>query len=105
VIQATNALSGDLNRALTLFVGHGTSPFPSESEARVEDAFGAKAGASLVVQVRSLLSELKEIQPDWTKQDLITGSKWAVSQLQTKHPAIDAVGASALEWCFSYWWK
>lgn len=97
--------SADLNRALSLLVGHGISQFPNENAARVEDAYGVEAGANLVAHARALLTELKSIQPDWATHDLVAGSKWAVSQLRKRHPAIDAEGASALEWCFSYWWK
>jgi hypothetical protein len=98
-------MSDNLNRALVLFVGKGASPFPCENEAQVVNEFGLSKGADLIARVRVLLAELNAIKPDWGKHDLITASKLAVSKLAALHPAIDEVGTSALEWCYSYWWK
>jgi len=64
-------MSGKLNRAIELFVGRGTSPFPIQDEARVIAEFGADEGRVLAAEVRALLGEIDSFEPDWTKQNLV----------------------------------
>jgi len=94
-----------INEAVPVFVGYGITVFPKLDGNRLTAKFGPEISIDLERQVKSLLDELKKLQPDWTSHTLVSASKWAVSELRRVHPELDDRAASALEWVYSWWWK
>jgi hypothetical protein len=94
-----------LNEAIPLYIGVGVSPYPKEDEARLFERFGDDAGRAVLEAVRAIISELQTIEPDWEKQTLVSGSKWAVEKLRSNYDDLDDKSGSALEWLYSWWWK
>jgi hypothetical protein len=94
-----------INAAVPLYLGYGTASFPTENASRLVAEFGPETGSKLERQVKLLLEELNKIKADWSLQTLVSGSKWAVSELRQKHPELDDQAVAALEWTYSWWWK
>lgn len=95
----------ELNQAISLYLGKGVSPYPKEDSAPVLNKFGKKRGQELVIEIEFLLGELKNIEPDWPKHSLGSGTEWAIAKLREGHPQINSKGAAALDWVYSWWWK
>jgi hypothetical protein len=96
---------GNLNRAISVYVGWKISPFPKLDETRVLDFFGPAAGTVLLSRLNPLVRELEAIRPNWEEHDLVSASKWAVGVLVSRHPHLADEGKAALEWLYSWWWK
>jgi hypothetical protein len=94
-----------INTALPIYIGYGELSFPQEDGKRLIAVFGPGEARALEPQIRTLLTELDGIKPDWNVHTLESGSEWAVSKLRQSHPEIDDHAAAALKWIFSWWWK
>lgn len=94
-----------LNEAIPLYIGVGVSSYPKEDDARVLERFGSEAGHAILERVQTIVAELQSIETDWEKHTLVSGSKWAVEKLRSKHDDINDESGSALEWIYSWWWK
>lgn len=103
--NAMRNFEDDLNDAIQLYVGIGTSQFPKEDDVKVIDQFGAEAAQPLVAGVRSVIDDLQKVQPDWERHTLVSASHWAVEQVSMNHPELTEKSKVALEWLYSWWWR
>lgn len=94
-----------VNEGIPLYLGYGVTSYPKEDASRLVQKYGTKVALEIEKEVQSLLTELEQLQPDWNKHTLVSGSKWAVAELRRIHPELDDHAADALEWVYSWWWK
>lgn len=94
-----------LNLAVARFLGYGATIHPDESSRRLIDEFGADIAAQLEPEVKRLLNELNQLQPDWSKHSLVTAGAWAKKEMHHRHPELDSEALDALEWAFTWWWR
>ncbi len=97
--------SADLNRAVVLYVRHGTAAWPQRDGAAVVREFGAERAGALLPRVASLLDEIGRIDLDWRAHTLASATQCARAELQRRHPELDDAALGALAWKFSYDWK
>jgi len=94
-----------VNTALPLYVGYGITSYPKEDVSRLVSEFGSDLAAQMECEIKLLLTELDQLKPDWNTHSLISAAKWASEEIKRKHPELDSKAITALEWCFTWWWK
>jgi len=93
------------NEAIILFIGHGINPYPQEDGSRLLNKFGPILGPGLEVKVKKLLKEVDEFKPNWNTQSLVSAGKWAVDEIQKKHPELNQDALDAIFWTYTYGYK
>ncbi len=91
----------DINAALIAYLGYKRADSPQTDWRAVVDAIGMARAEAVEIPMLVVLSELREIKPDWTVHSLWSGSEWAVRELRKRHPDLDDSVAKPLAWAFS----
>jgi hypothetical protein len=96
------AMSDQINEALVLYTGFGSSPFPRAKTPHLMQRFGEAEGAELKQRILGLLEELQQPVDGPEKRSKKTLTERAIEQLQPRHPELDDAGLKALAWTYSF---
>lgn len=95
----------DLNAAIVLSLGYGTSVSPVCEQSKVVEKFGEKRGMELFWEARNIIDDVNAIDINWSAESL-QSSGHAVSAYLNKHyPALEQLTHKALIWQFTYNWR
>ncbi len=97
--------SGDLSRAVIVFLGFGVAPSPRRDRAMLLEEFGAERSSELEMAVASLLEEVGSIDVDWSTHSLQSAGEMVRAELRARHPELSESAFRALEWDFTYSWR
>jgi hypothetical protein len=99
----TQSPSSDLSRALVLYLGRGTSSFPTWNATAVMVAFGAATGEELVARIREVLAADSVISDEhYATLDTATLLRRIMDAVREQFPTLSSEALEAVDWHFSY---
>ena len=94
--------SHDINEALVIYTGFGSSKFPRARSRELLDRFGAEHAASLKLEILRLLDAMRDAPDDATRRSGSSVTERAIAHLQVEHPELDGLGLKALAWTYAF---
>jgi hypothetical protein len=91
----------DVDRAIVVLTGFGTSTYPHRAFGDLADTFGADA-AEVESRVRDVLATLDSFEPDWDEVDLPEATRQARAFVASRHPELGEHALDALAWLYSF---
>lgn len=99
--SAVTQAADDVNEALVVYTGFGTSPFPRARSNDLVSRYGPVEGAELKARILALMEELQQTVLGETRSKKSVTER-AIEQLRPRHPELDETGLKALAWTFSF---
>jgi hypothetical protein len=93
------------SEALLLYLGVGVTPYPKRDAQRLVDRFGPVESSELVAYCEGVLTEMYDVRPDWTTDDLLAATERVVAVVASGHPELSADALAGLGWSYSWDWK
>lgn len=96
---------GDINRAVIIFLGYGSSSFPTANRESLHKHFRTEDVAAIEQELALILKKLDSIEIDWSNQTLESAGLTAKSTLAQFFPFLSNEALEALGWKFTYDWR
>ncbi len=93
------------SEAVVLFLGRGSSSFPTRCPEQLVARFGEERAEELRRYVEGLLGEASSRSVDWTQRSLAIATAEYEAEVRSGHPELSDEAVAALGWEFSYAWK
>jgi hypothetical protein len=95
----------EFSNAVVCYLGYKIEKTPSESIPRLKLLMGEVYADANIQRLQELLTDLNEIQVDWSATTLKEGAYKARLEIAKKYPDLKGNALDALEWTYSWWWK
>lgn len=95
----------NLLRALIVWSGWGSTPWPLRQDAAVVEAFGAKEAPALLESIRELEDDFYSTDARLTIADLDAMAAAAAAEFRERHPELADEAVQALAWCYTFDYK
>lgn len=93
-----------ISAAVVAYLGYGVTEYPKPDFARINLATDGKDD-SIQIAVKEIIAELDNIQPDWSRYDLASASKWVSEQISQNHAELNKDALDAIAWAYSWWFR
>jgi ssRNA-specific RNase YbeY (16S rRNA maturation enzyme) len=90
--------SNKISKAIVLYLGYGVVDYPDSNSSYVTNEFGDE----ILRSVQKIIQDLKNLHVDWSLFSVVSGTKWAISEIKKKHTSINDQATDALEWAYSH---
>lgn len=97
--------NGDINRAVNIFLGYGSSSFPTANKEGLHEHFRTEDVAAIEQELVSILKKRDSIEIDWSNQTLESAGLTAKSTMAQFSPFLSNEALEALGWKFTYDWR
>ena len=95
----------DISRAISSYLGFGSSPFPRQDRSRIVEEFGAEKASELERGVIAILNEANKIDVDWEGSSLSSAGSFIRFAMKNRYSALSDEALDAIVWQFTYSWK
>lgn len=91
--------------AIVLYLGGDSALHPTIRKDLLEDSFGLEDSQELIAYADAVVSEMNQVEIDWTECDLQSGTAQYKQRVRELHPELSDRAVEVLGRAFSFWWR